>query len=215
MEKKLFRNEYDKVVAGVSSGLASYLQIDITIVRLLFVLSTVFLAGAGLITYIVMWIVVPVNNDPFVKYSKFNDFYEKSTPQTPFQFNETSDAKQTKWNTPNVGANFDQNKSNENLNKPKKDNDTGRTITGFVLLVLGVYFLLRQFDLIPYWFNIFKIYKLWPLAIIAVGASLILKNRTKNKFEAVAEEVKSEENVKNPQVDDHESVITEEDKKSN
>ena len=63
MEKRLLRNEHDKVVAGVASGLADYMQIDITIVRLLFVLSTIFLAGTGLLVYIIMWIVMPQNPD--------------------------------------------------------------------------------------------------------------------------------------------------------
>jgi len=54
MEKKLYRNEHDKAVAGVASGLADYMQIDVTIVRLLFVLTTIFLAGSGILAYIFM-----------------------------------------------------------------------------------------------------------------------------------------------------------------
>jgi phage shock protein PspC (stress-responsive transcriptional regulator) len=186
MEKRLHRNEHDKVVAGVASGLAEYMQVDITIVRLLFVLSTFFLMGGGLLVYIVIWIVAPVNNDLTAKYSQFNDYFKKN-PQEGSMFNSpnafsnpaNSDS-QTKWNTENAGAGF------ENINHPpqfKKSNDTGRTIGGLILLFLGVYFLLRQFDFIPHWFNIFKIYKLWPLAIIAVGITLIFKNQRKNEWD--------------------------------
>lgn len=186
MEKRLHRNEHDKVVAGVASGLAEYMQVDITIVRLLFVLSTFFLMGGGLLVYIVIWIVAPVNNDLTAKYSQFNDYFKKN-PQEGSMFNSpnafsnpaNSDS-QTKWNTENAGAGF------ESINHPpqfKSGNDTGRTIGGLILLFLGVYFLLRQFDFIPHWFNIFKIYKLWPLAIIAVGITLIFKNQRKNEWD--------------------------------
>lgn len=186
MEKRLYRNEHDKVVAGVASGLAEYMQVDITIVRLLFVLSTFFFMGGGLLAYIVIWIVVPVNNDLTAKYSQFNDYFKKNS-QDNSMFNSAnafsnpanSDI-QTKWNTENAGAGF------ENINNPsqfKNGNDTGRTIGGLILLFLGVYFLLRQFDFIPHWFNIFKIYKLWPLAIIAVGITLIFKNQRKNEWD--------------------------------
>ncbi len=37
MDKRLFRNEHEKVVAGVSSGIAEYMEVDVTIIRLLFV----------------------------------------------------------------------------------------------------------------------------------------------------------------------------------
>ena len=77
MEKRLHRNEHDKVVAGVASGVATYMQVDVTIIRLLFVLSTIFLAGAGILAYIVLWVVSPVNNDPAFKYKQFNDLYSQ------------------------------------------------------------------------------------------------------------------------------------------
>lgn len=185
MEKKLNRNEHDKVIAGVASGLAEYMQVDVVIVRILFVLSVFFLAGAGLLVYIVIWIAVPVNNDISAKYRQFNDYFQKnpsdqSMYNNPNSFsNPANSDTQTKWNTENVGADF-------NTTDPtqfKKSNDTGRTIGGLVLLFLGVYFLLRQFDMIPYWFNIFKIYKLWPLAIIAIGVTLIFKNQRKTEWD--------------------------------
>lgn len=185
MNKKLYRNEHDKAVAGVASGLADYMQIDVTIVRLLFVLSTIFLAGSGILAYIVIWIVAPVNNDPAVRFKKFSDFYQQHTPQGGSVFNSPeafTDAapkvEPTKWNTQNTdgSAKFDQMPT-------VKNNDTGKTIVGLVLLVLGVYFLLKQMDIMPDWFNIFKIYKLWPIAIVALGVSLIFKNQRKNEWE--------------------------------
>ena len=57
--KTLTRSKSDRMIAGVCAGLADYLNIDPTVVRLLFVLGF-FLAGPGIvIAYLVMAIVTP------------------------------------------------------------------------------------------------------------------------------------------------------------
>ena len=55
----LFRNENDKVLGGVCGGLAHYLRIDPTIVRVLFAIITFGGFGAGVLLYIILWIVLP------------------------------------------------------------------------------------------------------------------------------------------------------------
>ncbi len=59
--KKLYRSQTDKKIAGVCGGLAEYFNIDSTIVRLLLVLF-VLLGGAGVLLYIIAWILMPENN---------------------------------------------------------------------------------------------------------------------------------------------------------
>jgi len=56
--RRLTRCESDRMVAGVCSGLGRYLNIDPTIVRLIFVLMFL-LGGHGLLVYIILWIVMP------------------------------------------------------------------------------------------------------------------------------------------------------------
>ena len=56
--KRLFRDENDKVIGGVCSGLANYFGIDVVVVRIIFVVLAVSF-GFGLITYLVLWIAVP------------------------------------------------------------------------------------------------------------------------------------------------------------
>jgi phage shock protein C len=56
--RRLTRSESDRMVAGVCSGLGRYLNIDPTIVRLIFVLMFL-LGGHGLLVYIILWIVMP------------------------------------------------------------------------------------------------------------------------------------------------------------
>jgi phage shock protein PspC (stress-responsive transcriptional regulator) len=54
-----YRNSNDTVIAGVCSGVAHYLKIDPTIVRLLFAIITFGGFGSGILIYIVLWIVLP------------------------------------------------------------------------------------------------------------------------------------------------------------
>ncbi len=56
--KKLFRNTDDQVLGGVASGISSYFGIDPVVMRVIFVVS-IFIGGAGLIAYIVLWIITP------------------------------------------------------------------------------------------------------------------------------------------------------------
>lgn len=53
------RNSNDKIVGGVCSGIAHYLKIDPTVVRVLFALISFGGFGAGILIYIVLWIVLP------------------------------------------------------------------------------------------------------------------------------------------------------------
>ncbi len=57
--KKLYRSRKDRVLGGVCGGLAEYLEMDPTVVRLLFVLLAL-LGGPGLIFYVIMLFLVPV-----------------------------------------------------------------------------------------------------------------------------------------------------------
>ncbi len=56
--KKLMRSRKDEKIAGVCGGFAEYLDIDSTLVRLLWV-ALVFFVGWGVIAYIIAWIVMP------------------------------------------------------------------------------------------------------------------------------------------------------------
>lgn len=57
--RKLTRKTSDKMVAGVCSGIADYINIDVTLVRLGFVALTIVTGGVGAIGYVAGWIVIP------------------------------------------------------------------------------------------------------------------------------------------------------------
>jgi len=66
---RLYRDQNDKILGGVCSGLASYLRVDPTIVRLVFALIT-FGAGTGILLYILLWIILPSKSLEHITSSK-------------------------------------------------------------------------------------------------------------------------------------------------
>jgi len=56
--KKLYRSRTDRMIAGVCGGLGEYLNVDPTLIRLIFVFAAL-LGGPGIIIYIVWLLVVP------------------------------------------------------------------------------------------------------------------------------------------------------------
>ena len=59
MKKKLKRSS-NKMIAGVCAGIAEYFGLDITLVRVVFVLLSIFSVGfPGLIVYLVLMFVMP------------------------------------------------------------------------------------------------------------------------------------------------------------
>ena len=57
--KKLYRSSNRKL-AGVCGGIAEYLEVDPTVVRILYLLLTLFsIAFPGILLYIILWIMIP------------------------------------------------------------------------------------------------------------------------------------------------------------
>jgi phage shock protein C len=60
--KRLYRSREEKMIAGVCGGIAKYFNIDPTIVRIIAVLLLIPGGLPGFIPYIILWLVVPVEN---------------------------------------------------------------------------------------------------------------------------------------------------------
>ena len=58
MEKKLYRSRTDKKICGVCGGLAKYLNMDVSIMRMI-ALCMVLFAGGGLLAYLICALVIP------------------------------------------------------------------------------------------------------------------------------------------------------------
>ena len=59
--KKLYRSTSNRMIAGVCAGVAEYLNIDVTVVRVLWALACIF--WAGLLAYIICAFVIPEKPD--------------------------------------------------------------------------------------------------------------------------------------------------------
>ena len=57
--KKLTRSRKERMIAGVCGGLAEYFGWDPTLVRIVYALATIFTAFAGIIIYLILWIIMP------------------------------------------------------------------------------------------------------------------------------------------------------------
>ena len=57
--RRLYRDSSDKMIGGVCSGIANYLNIDPTIIRILFAIVTFGGFGLGFVVYILLWIILP------------------------------------------------------------------------------------------------------------------------------------------------------------
>ncbi|WP_109510037.1 PspC domain-containing protein [Nocardioides speluncae] len=59
--KRLARRSDNAMIGGVCSGVANYLGVDVTLVRVLTVLGVVFGLGSVLVAYVIAWILLPQN----------------------------------------------------------------------------------------------------------------------------------------------------------
>jgi phage shock protein C len=173
MNKKLYRDEYHKVLGGVCAGLAEYFEMDVTIVRLLFAF-TFFIMGVGLIPYIVLWIVLPRKdytfnnpkyNNPTVDYTVPPPTGSTFTPPPPAgdPFGRTYSSAAPGF-TP-VGI-------------PPKPRSNAGVIFGMVLIILGAIIFIDEFDLIPD----FDFGRMWPIILLFIGAALIVSGRKKQPW---------------------------------
>lgn len=170
MEKKLQRNEQEKTVAGVCAGLAEYFDVDVTWIRIAFVLAV--LAGlSGILAYIVLWIAVPVK--PFVpNYGQFSADYKvydnAASPNDPI-------------NDPSfTGIPYPK----------KKKSDNATVVMGIIFVIFGAFFLMDEFHFVPYWF---EFHKLWPLVFIIPGIMMITNANKKTWKEEWREKQRSDQ----------------------
>ncbi len=64
-KKKLYRSRTDKKLLGVLGGFAQYFGIDATILRLVYVLLSIFVLGSPIIIYLVVALVIPEEPENF------------------------------------------------------------------------------------------------------------------------------------------------------
>lgn len=67
MKKKLYRSESDKKLCGVCGGIAEYFGLDSTIIRLLWIIASLFI-GSGILCYLICALIMPVKKEEPLEY---------------------------------------------------------------------------------------------------------------------------------------------------
>jgi phage shock protein C len=152
MGRKLRRSKKVKVISGVCGGIAEFFDIDVTIVRLGFLLAT-FFGGMGPVVYIVMSILMPENEG----YTPNNFFDDDKDFSDSSMGNYDSD----KDFTHVMGDSMDYSGSSS-----KKSS----TFLGVCLIVFGGILLLKQF--VP---NI-NFIELLPILFVLIGFVIVFRS---------------------------------------
>ena len=57
--KRVYRSKNDRMMGGVCAGLGEHLDVDPTVIRLIWAVVTLLSFGTGIIIYILAWIIIP------------------------------------------------------------------------------------------------------------------------------------------------------------
>lgn len=177
MEKKLYRSRNDRMVSGVCGGLAEYVSLDPTLVRVGVVLLAIASQGAIVIAYFVMAIVVP--EEPL---GDTVSAWDTPTPTAPANQGGTAMSDEQTNVPENSGFEAPQSTEYQTTVQPAaqwtpvpaqapESKRRGRRGVGFgiVLVLIGVLLLVNEF--VPG----VDVWRFWPLLIVAAGLSAVFK----------------------------------------
>lgn len=143
--RKLTRSSTDTVIAGVAGGLAEYLNIDSTVVRVIFIILT-FAGGFGVLLYVILALVIP----PATTQPEPASAFDKKVAD----LHEEVKQKAKEWKE-QVGA------------KPRPRRS--RSVVGWILLIVGAFILLDRLDIVDTaWTGTY-----WPVLLIVGGLLFI------------------------------------------
>jgi phage shock protein C len=147
--KPLYRSVTDRKVAGVAAGTASYLGVDVSLARVLWLVLAVFTGGAFGIVYLIMWIVVPdepvaAPAAPSATTGSDGDPPTDADPAAP-PVAASAPAAVATSSGPSAGL-----------------------VIGALLILLGSWFLIRQ--ILPE----IRFDWLWPVGLVVVGLIILL-----------------------------------------
>ena len=154
MRDRLYRSRDDRMLFGVAGGMARYLNVDPSIVRIVWALLTI-AGGAGLLLYIVAAIVIPeapAGWAPSPVSAAASGAHARGSGGTQ--------AAGTEGGTgPTWGY---------QAGRDRRERGGGAVVLGIVLVVLGAWFLLRRF--VPQ----IDGDVLWPVVLLLLGGALVV-----------------------------------------
>lgn len=151
LPRRLYRSEKNRIIAGVAGGLGEYFGIDPTIVRILFVILTVF-GGSGILLYLLLWVVIPSESDV----TKADDHIKKNVEEIKHRAERFA------------GEVKDTVRRHEENPQAREDS---KLWLGVLILALGLFFLVSNFG----WLAGLNLGKLWPIILIIFGLSILVR----------------------------------------
>lgn len=152
MADRLYRSTREKMIGGVCGGLAEYFDVDVTLVRLIAII-TMFMGGVGFLAYIAALVIIPRDRKDNHVYGGQGDNVQEIVNEVVQNVQETA-----------KGFGMDSERGFD------KKYTSRNKIAGGILILLGVLFLLNQW--FPVWFALSK---MWPLVLIILGATMLWK----------------------------------------
>jgi phage shock protein PspC (stress-responsive transcriptional regulator) len=157
MQRRLERSTTNRVISGVCGGLADYLAVDATLVRVFFVIATVVTAFLFILVYLVLLILMPLPGqrppiDDIWPNARTGDSGEAATA--------TGDAGEATPGVPPPASRIS-----------PQDAERRRNTIGYVLVALGFVFLLGNLGA----FRFVQWQFIWPLVLVALGVLLIVQ----------------------------------------
>jgi phage shock protein C len=154
MNRRLYRSRRDSVLGGVAGGIADYLDVDPSIVRIIWAVLGVVTGGFFVLLYIVMWIVVP--EGPAVAPPGAASAATAATPGTiPVDGTASGPVSPgAEWATEQPYG--------------RRRGSGAAVIFGLILIGAGIWFLIDQYlpaidrDVV------------WPIGLVVLGAALLV-----------------------------------------
>ena len=147
MENRLYRSTTDKMLGGVCGGLGKYLRVDVTIVRLFFVVLTL-VGGFGPVLYFILWIVLPPEGHV-----------------TPAGQTEHLDGPELKERAEMLRDDF--------VDAVRAPNQNTTRFIGIALVIAGGFLVLKQLNFS--WLSWLNIGVIWAALILLAGVALLVR----------------------------------------
>lgn len=181
--KKLYRSSRNQVIGGVAGGLAEYLGVDVTVMRLLFAFAAVIMPQV-ILAYLLAWMIVPAQNEVKAIPSTGN----APVPSTPGAPGEDAPQGAQPPTAQDIFSGTQTGTGADALGPVTQgvpstpsgpdaggaENQAGRQVLGYFLIALGGIVLLKRVSSrFSIWFPVSLLWKWWPITIILLGAALI------------------------------------------
>ncbi len=153
MKSRLERSNTNRVIGGVCGGIAEYLAVDATLVRVVFVVTAFITAGLGVLFYIVLLILMPLPGRP----APF------TTPTAPTDTSARIEGDPSAT-TPATAAPLDP-------AEHQAATERRRMAFGYLLIALGVAFFLSNAGA----FRFVQWQYVWPLVLIGLGVLFLVQ----------------------------------------